>query len=102
MSGDNGKIEEAKTSEQLATERLARYQANPQFFTENRDLILAVKRQDEGRSYFIGNTTPHELKIIKYDIDMQINSTIYQMIAESKSKIIPAKGSFLNFARHKR
>ncbi len=95
MDGDNGKV---KTPEQ---ERLERYQKDPNSFVERSELILAVKRSPEGVQYFIGNTTAHELKVIKYGIDLRIDSVIGSMIMASKSKIIQPHG-IMNFARGKK
>jgi len=99
---DNHKPEAEKTAEQLASERFARYQANPESFTENSDLVIGVKKLSGGLAYILGANTIPGLKVLKWDIDMQIDNAIYNSMAEAKSKIVPAKGSMFNFARGKR
>jgi hypothetical protein len=101
MSGDNGKLEPEKTPEQLAQERLERYTKDPTSFTEHSELAFAVKRTSKGMAFLMGAMSLNELKVMKYDIDMQIDNAIYSIIAEQKSKVIPAKGSMLHFARRR-
>lgn len=103
MSGDNGQDKpiDERTPEVLATERLLRYQANPESFTENTDLVLGVKKTANGLAYILGNNTPNGLKILKWDVDAQIDAAIYNIIAASKSKIVPVKHGIMDFVRRK-
>ena len=101
---DNGKPEPQaeKTPEQLASERLARYQANPESFVENSELVIGVKKTPQGLAYILGANSVSGLKNLRWDIDTHIDNAIYAAMVDAKSKVIPAKGSMFNFARGKR
>lgn len=107
--GDNGELkkEEPKTPELIASERLARYQANPESFVELSEIIACVVRNPGlglGVATYIDTHTKREEFDIAYSelqvslIDMALQFRMRQDLATKK--VIPAKGSFLNGIRH--
>lgn len=89
---DNGQ----KTKEQLATERLERYNQDPKSFIEKKDLLVAARRNVEGNiPIFVGNPTKAELYLIKGKLDYHINKILGMIeakeVIDSKSPIhLPA------------
>ena len=92
-----------KTSEQLASERLSRYLADPDKFVEMSEMVVCVKRTSIGPAMFIhGDKT--ELQIAWAEINEAIMGILRQMklkAAMERQKIVPAKHGILNFARRK-
>jgi hypothetical protein len=106
--GDNGKIEPGKTAEQLATERLTRYQANPESFIELNEVIACVIR-NPGIGLGVATYINPNCKRLEFDIaysELQVSmidmALQFRVRAELPNKVVPAKGNFLNFARGKR
>jgi hypothetical protein len=105
---DNGKdkpkpMTEAEEKVFFAAERLKRYQLNPESFTEIGQIIICVKRSTEGLVCAVGGSEA-ELEYAWAKINRKIINVLNNLERiNSQSKIVtPPKGSFLNFARHKR
>lgn len=109
--GDNGKIEDAgtpiKTQEQLDKERSERFIKEPFSFIEINELVCAVVRNPKsqlGISVIVGYCKRSELNQAQSELHRKIERVVLDMdkeVAVNQSKIIPAKGSFLNFARRR-
>jgi len=103
--GDNGHIEPVKTTEQLAKERLERYQKDPQSFIEIGEIVAcAIKTPGLGLGVatFIGNCKRSELDIAYSELNMSMTERLMELRMAAQTKIIPAKGSMFDFARRKR
>ena len=100
-NGGDGKLQPKieKTEEQLASERFARYQKDPNSFTEVSELVIGVKRSPKGLMYVIQGGEL-ELNLCLSELTRRILNVL-NLIEYSKQdkKIIPAKGSMFNFAR---
>ena len=105
---DNGKdIEKeiVKTPEQLAQERLERYQKDPDSFTENFDLVVATKRSPLGLLTLINQASRVELELSWARLNHGIHNAItsIEMAEYMKKKEvglhIPEKHRILRFAR---
>lgn len=107
--GDNGKLEPepVKTPEQLASERLKRYQENPDSFVEITDIIACVIRNPGvglGVATYIDprckrqefDTAYSELQVSLMDFALQFR----MRVDLANKKIIPAKGGFLQGIRN--
>jgi hypothetical protein len=97
-----------KTEAQLATERLARYTAEPESFTENTDLIVAIKRSPKGMQTLINNATRVELELswarLNHGIMNAITSIEMQeyMKKQSEQKVLTPKHGMMDFARRRK
>ena len=100
--GDNGK-KEIKTPEQLASERFKRYQENPNKFTEDCQVVVCVRRTARGQEYLIQGSE-QELNLAWCELNRRIINVLntIEIQKQEGSKIIPAKGGLLNFARNRR
>lgn len=105
--GDNGKIEPEKTQEVLDKERAERFAKEPHSFIEVNELICAAIRNPKsqlGISILVGNCKRSELNQAQVELNHRMEIARRQMDIEAEvnhSKILPAKGSFLNFARRR-
>lgn len=105
MSGDNGKLEE-KTQEQLKQERIDRFTKDPDSFTENTDLIVAMRRSPSGMMTLINNATRIELELswarLSHGIHNAITSIEMQEYIKKNTIVTPPKGAIPSFARSRR
>jgi len=96
---DNGKI---KTSEELAAERLKRYQDNPDSFTENVEIVVAVKRAPDGLMYKISGTAK-ELELCGINLLRKIMHALDNLEASANMhKVVPAKHGIIDFMRRRK
>jgi hypothetical protein len=101
-----------KTPEQLAQERLERYQKEPNSFVEVSELVLASIRNPNsplGISICIGKAKRSELDISTMEINHAVSKMMMRLDVEGEMKraaaaelIKPASGAMLKFARGKR
>lgn len=113
MSGDNGggspekDVATEKTEIQLVSERFERYQKDPDSFTENKDLVVAIRRSPKGLMTLINNATRVELELSWARLNHGIHNTITSiemqdyMRKEAEKKIAIPKGGIMDFARRK-
>jgi hypothetical protein len=107
MSGDNGKIEPEKTQEVLDKERTERFTKEPFSFIEVSELICGAIRNPKsqiGISILVGNCKRSELNNAQIELTHRMELARRAMDIEADMthpKIIPAKGSMLNFARRR-
>jgi hypothetical protein len=104
--GDNGAV---KNPEELAKERLLRYQADPQSFVEVSEIIAcAVKTPGIGLgvAIYIGNCKRSELDITWAELNTSMLEKLVQFRAEgaadNKPKILPGPHGVMDFIRGKR
>jgi len=112
LSGDNGELkkEEAKTPEVLATERLARYQKDPQSFVEVSEIIAcAIKTPGIGLgvAVLVNNCKRSEIDIAKTELEMAMIERLMELkqaadMQQAGIKIVPAKHGMFDFVRRKR
>lgn len=101
MSGDNGEVKQEKTEEQLASERMTRYQADPYSFIEVNDIIACVINTPKGPALRLKGTV-FQLKVALAELMIAIPEYIKEMVEANKPKIVtPQKHGILNFARRK-
>ena len=110
MSGNGHDPEKAKevlTPEELKKARLDRYMKEPETFVELEDVVCMVvknKTSSLGISVFIGNVQRSLLNQGQMELSHVANKIRLKMDIESEMKhpkIVPGKGSMLNFMRRK-
>jgi len=102
-NGDNGK-KEIRTPEQIASDRLKRYQENPDKFTEDSQVVVCVRRSARGQEYLIQGSE-QELNLAWCELNRRIMNVLNMIEIqkqEQQNKIIPAKGSMFDFARRRK
>ena len=101
---DNGELkpEAEKTPEQLASERLARYQANPETFTENTDIVACVMRSPKGPMIMIKGSQV-ELECAWAQLNLKIMNALrgieLKQAAMMEASKIQKPGAMPSFAR---
>jgi hypothetical protein len=104
MSEDNGnhKPEAEKTAEQIASERFARYQKNPESFTEHTDIIACFVRSPRGPMIMIKGSQV-ELECAWAQLNLKIMNALrgieIKQAEMAKASTIQKPGSMPNFAR---
>ena len=102
MSGDNGQIPEKKTPEELAIEKRKAFEIDPDQFVHMSELIIAVRKGEKGIETLINPESPVNVELSL----TRLTRTAYLFLQSNdmknrEQKIVPAKGSMLNFARSK-
>ena len=78
-----------KTDEELAKERLERYQKDPQSFIELKDVVMMSMRNTKsqiGISIFLGNAKRSELTMSLTEINHAVNKMMLRLDVESEMK----------------
>lgn len=78
-----------KTREELAAERLERYQKNPDSFIETKDIIVCSVKNPKsgyGMAVFIGNVPRSDLAKAKTEIDHIITKNLMRMDMEAEMR----------------
>jgi hypothetical protein len=97
-----------KTPEQLAQERLERYQKNPDSFVEISELVVATIKTPKGMSIYISNhCLKSDIALSMMELNHGISKMLLRREVESDMKrqaaqglIKPARG-IIDFARRK-
>jgi len=102
---DNGQPETPKTPEQLAQERLERYQKEPLMFIELTETVCCVAKNEQSplklATFINPDAKRSALGIALTELTYRIHCMLNQL-DNQKNKIIPAKHGILNFGRGRR
>ncbi len=104
--------EQPKTKEQFAEERLERYKNNPEAFTENSELIVAVKKDADKNDYafiinpntsrvilwFAAGEIAHRISVLLINRDTHAHLT-QQKIVTPGPGTRTGQGRIMNFVR---
>ena len=85
---------EEKSLSQLATERKARYDKDPDSFVEMSEIIVVIKRVNGGVAHYIGQAKRSELNIAKSELQYQIDQALLYIDSQHNKVITPNKKHF--------
>jgi hypothetical protein len=108
--GENGKVQEEKTPEQIRKERFERYQLAPDTFIELSDVVFVAFRNTKsalGVSFIVGNCKRSEMDISEIEIVHRLSMLRSRMDIEAQMKkqaeqVLVPKHGMMDFMRRKK